>query len=98
MPTINVIEYVLPHGKTSKRLFLCSDEQRAMADKIEARGLRFEFEVLRNGVASLTVHDPSDETDVGCELSPSTKASDLDAALVGLLEQFDADGAPVEGE
>lgn len=66
--TLQVTQYLRPHG-TKRRIFKeVSDDVHKKGMKIIEAGYQFEAEVLRTGDVSFTIYDPKEGVDVAIKL------------------------------
>lgn len=57
MANVPFIQYMLPDGRKKPVMIDRPDNIAAVADNIRSHGFRFEIEVLRTGLVSMTVSD-----------------------------------------
>lgn len=85
MPKIEFTQYLLPNGRRSTVYIDRPDPIYRQAQAIIARGLRFECEILTNGLVSLTITD-EDEGDLITSIVPN--GPDVPDAVDRMIQRF----------
>ena len=85
MPKIYFTQYLRPGGTRKTVSIERPDNIAKAADKIKSHGFRFECEVLRTGMASLTISD--DDGDYAFQIVPANSPA-IPAAVYKLISEF----------
>ena len=88
MADIPFTQFMMPHGRKSEVTIDRPDEIAAKAQRIIAKGLRFECEMLSDyRTVSLSITDP-DEGDMDIEVVPN--GPEVPAAIDRMIQRFAA--------
>ena len=84
--TANVIQYLMPHGRSKKVTTELPIESKPIYDAMISAGYSFEAEMLQTEEVSVTIsEDCDDSADIDCEVIPND--SGVQVAMIEMLKR-----------
>ncbi len=89
MLTTQWTQFLLPDGRQRATTFAVADDLAPQYAAIQTEGLELQWEVLTTGIVSLTIFDPTEESD--CDIELTANRPGVPEAADRLIRRFTLD-------